>query len=323
MKCILCEENETKFLDKYKFNINSDIEFFGNINIYFCKSCNFSFCNPMPEKNKLTYYYENIYRSKGRPHELHPDNIDSKLMSNKNLNYLQYLSTFIKFKDINKIFDFGSGTGDIGYLLKKQFDHLELYSSENDNFSKKILKKRGYQNFTEIHNIDLKFDLILSVHSLEHLTDFKIINFFKKISKPNSFLFLEVPNCPIDEEFLKRPYDSPHLMFFSKESFIQISKKFNLDLINLNVASYSIKQHFKYMERSKKKFENWKTGKNKNENYKSKLKKIIKKIIPKHLLFYRRYLLNEKNSNDLDLDHFTLNKPDSWCLRGLFKFNNL
>ena len=93
----------------------------------------------------------------------------------------------------------------------------------------------NFSHITEIHNIDLKFDLILSVHSLEHLTDFKIINFFKKISKPNSFLFLEVPNCPIDEEFLKRPYDSPHLMFFSKESFIQISKKFNLDLINLNV----------------------------------------------------------------------------------------
>ena len=60
------------------------------------------------------------------------------------------------------------------------------------------------------------------MHSLEHLTDLKIFEKFKKLTKKNSYIFIEVPNCEINEFYKTRPYDSPHLIFFTKKSLEKI-----------------------------------------------------------------------------------------------------
>ena len=67
--------------------------------------------------------------------------------------------------------------------------------------------------------VDKKFDIIIATHCLEHLTNLKIFNFFKKISHNKTFLFIEVPNNIFNKTFFDRPYDSPHLLFFSKKTF--------------------------------------------------------------------------------------------------------
>ena len=43
--------------------------------------------------------------------------------------------------------------------------------------------KRGYRNYEDLDKIEDKFDLIISLHSLEHLTDLKIFDKFKKLTK--------------------------------------------------------------------------------------------------------------------------------------------
>ncbi len=61
-------------------------------------------------------------------------------------------------------------------------------------------------------------DLILSSHSLEHMSDPKI--FFSKVEKilpKRGYLFIEVPNCPFTPNlYLQHSYDSPHLLFLMK-----------------------------------------------------------------------------------------------------------
>tara|TARA_B100001248_G_C27370084_1_gene451190 strand:+ start:663 stop:1631 length:969 start_codon:yes stop_codon:yes gene_type:complete len=313
IKCILCDNEKTLFFDHYKFNVKSDQNYFGKIDIFKCDNCNLSFCNPMPDAKKLNDFYSNIYRAKGRPHEMNFKNIENELYSYRNLNYIQYLSTFINFNNIKKIFDFGSGIGDLGFLLKKKFKHLNLFSSENDKHCKNILKKREYKLYDSLNEIDEKFDLIISTHSLEHMQDFTIIEKFKSIASPNCYLFLEVPNCDY-KNFIERPYDSPHLIFFSKKSFETLSKKFDLEMINLNFASYSIEKSFEYMKNSKGKYENW-SFVNKIEQ---KVKSILKIFVPNIFIEFKKYIF-EKTFDKLD--YFTLNKKDSWCLRALFNIN--
>jgi hypothetical protein len=313
LKCILCGSGKVTFFDDYKFNVKTDEKFFGKLKIYQCNNCDLGFCDPMPKSESLKDYYETIYRAEGRPHETNLKNIDVNIYNYKNLNYFQYLTTFIDFSKIEKIFDFGSGAGDIGFLLKKKFSHLKLFSSEKDIFCKKILNKRGFQNYKEIENINEKFDLIISTHSLEHMTDFSIIEFFKKISNKDCKIFFEVPNCDLSY-YHKRPYDSPHLIFFSKKNFFIFKEKFNLDIIDLNYSSYSIQKSFKYMEESKKKYQDWPA----QNHILKKIKNIIKFLLPKTILDFREYLLEKKIDK---LDYFKLNKKDSWCLRGLFKIN--
>ena len=70
----------------------------------------------MPEESKLNFFYKYIYRDFGRPHYSNIQDIDRNLFNDKNMNYIQYLSSKIELNKITKIFDFGSGSGDIGFL---------------------------------------------------------------------------------------------------------------------------------------------------------------------------------------------------------------
>ena len=57
VNCIICKES-TKFLDNYKFHVNSDIDFFGKIKIFYCEKCDLAFADPMPSRSKLKFRHD-------------------------------------------------------------------------------------------------------------------------------------------------------------------------------------------------------------------------------------------------------------------------
>tara|TARA_B100000963_G_C22569664_1_gene645458 strand:- start:394 stop:1398 length:1005 start_codon:yes stop_codon:yes gene_type:complete len=312
--CLICNQ-KTDYLDEYKFNVNSDIEFFGRMQIVYCKECDLSFADPMPSASKLDHFYKYVYRDFGRPHYIELRNLEEDLLSQKNMNYIQYLSSFINFDKIENIFDFGSGSGDIGYLLSKKFKHLKLHTIETDNFSKKILKNRNFKIYENFNEIDIKFDLIISTHVIEHLTNLDIFENFKNVLKKNHHIFIEVPNNLFEVNFHKRPYDSPHLIFFSKKSLYLVEKKFNLQISDLTYSFHSIDRAFDQMKKSKLIFEGW-TKKTKYKNKKILIKNFFKSILPKKILKMIRKL---RSVNSLSYENFINGDKNSWCLRVIYK----
>ena len=314
--CLICKkEDKVKFIDDYLFEIPSDIEYLGNLKIFGCEECKLYFADPVPDLKKLSYYYSDIYRSQGRPHELEYNYSEDSYKSERFLNYFLYLSTFIDFQNIKNIFDFGAGTGDLGYLIKKKFNHINLYCVENDKYSLKILNKRGYHNYKDLNQIDKKFDLIISLHSIEHLTNLDPIFTLKNLISKKGYFFFEVPNCQFEKNFINRPYDSPHLIFFTKKSWEKIAELISLSLINLSYASYSLDEAFTYMSESKKKFENYKKGN-------MDVKRLLKKIIPDFIINFRRKIIQTNRSKNMDRSKdFVSNDENSWCLRGIFQKN--
>lgn len=309
--CVLCKK-VSKFFSDYRFNINSDIEYFGDIKLYYCNDCDLAFANPMPEESKLNFFYKYIYRDFGRPHYLNIQDIDRNLFNDKNMNYIQYLSSKIELNKITKIFDFGSGSGDIGFLLKKKYNHLKLYTIENDSFSQKILIKRNYKIFNSFNDIDTKFDLIISTHVFEHLTNLNVINDFKKIVNKNAFIFIETPNNLFHKNFIKRPYDSPHLLFFSKKTFENIKKLFELDISDLTYASHSIDDIYLEMHKTKLKFQHW--NKNNRINIKQLIKYLLNSINLNKFLNYSGF--KKRNSEN----SFINGDENSWCIRVLYQY---
>ena len=251
----------------------------------------------------------------GDLYEIKP-NSNSDIYYFRNLSYLNYLCTFINLDNIESVFDFGSGVGDLGFLIKSKFQDISLSSIELDQNCINILKKRNYKIYDDFKNISDKFDLIISSLSLQQLSSLNIFHEFKKISHQNTFIFIDVPNNDFGEQFLTRPYDSPRLIFFTKKSLEKISNFFNLEIINLSYASYSIENAYKYSKESKNNFSNWKKN---NFSLKQKIKGLIKKFIPKLFIKFIIYI-NEQRNIDQNIDNFILQKKDSWTLRGLFKF---
>jgi 2-polyprenyl-3-methyl-5-hydroxy-6-metoxy-1,4-benzoquinol methylase len=315
VKCLLCKAS-TEYLCNYKFNVETDINFFGKMQLFYCKKCDLAFTNPMPPLKKLNEFYSHTYRNLGRPHYTNFDLAEKNLLSQKNMNYINYLSTFIDFNKINSIFDFGSGSGDIGFLLRQKFRHLKLYTIENDIFAKKILRERNYKIYNNFKEINIKFDLIISIHVLEHLTNFKSLQRLKSLLKKNCLLFFEVPNNLFKINFLKRPYDSPHLIFFSQKTFQRIKLIFKLEIVNLTYSFFSINKLHTYMQETKSIYGKW-SLKNKNKLF---IKMYIRKILQKIYSIIMGWRGGSNNCNyNLSSENFINGDSNSWCLRVLYK----
>ena len=317
MKCLICKKTDSvKFLDDYKLEIKEDKKFFNELKIYNCEDCDFSFANPIPSEEKLNYFYKHVYRAVDRPPYWMTDNYEDLkryYLEDKNLNYMLYLTTLVDLTKVENLYDFGGGYGDLGFLLKKKFPKLNLFCTENDDNCKKILKERSYKNFENLEDINTKFDLITTTHSLEHLTDTSIFSKFGEILKPNGLIFFEVPNCP-KEYFQGRPYDSPHLLFFTSKSMHKIAEMHNMEFINFSYSSYSFDNDHKYQRESQNLYEEL----NKSKFSYPKIKKMVKKIVPNFLINLRRNLLNDKSENSEErANSFANNTGDNCYIRGI------
>jgi trans-aconitate methyltransferase len=321
MNCVICNSKDNvSFKDRYILEIEDDKDVFEGAKIYSCKECDVSFVFPMPSDSKLDDFYKNVYRTPYRPPYFLTENYeDLKLqcLDDRYFNYLVYLTSLVDLNKVKKLYDFGAGNGDLGYLLKKKFPNLELYCTESDKYCKKLLKERGYKNLENLDEIQEKFDLIITLHSLEHLTSSHIFSKFCDFLNKDGSIFFEVPNCT-KKYFDLRVSDTPHLIFYTKKSFEKIAQLYNLEFINFSYAFYPIEYDRKFSLDSKKLYE---------KNYKSKLsyirfKIILKKIIPKIIINFRRDLYNLKRINSEDrVNWFVNNTGNNSYIRGILKKN--
>ncbi|HIH2763303.1 MAG TPA: bifunctional 2-polyprenyl-6-hydroxyphenol methylase/3-demethylubiquinol 3-O-methyltransferase UbiG [Candidatus Azoamicus sp.] len=135
----------------------------------------------------------------------------NKIFLKKNFFKPLYLLNDIRFNYILKridikfkyILDLGCG---IGLLSEKLALHGGIVTGiDKSKFLIKIASKNAIINklninyicydFLFIKNVDFKFDLIICTEVLEHINDFfKLLNFFEKISKKNTLIFLSSLN---------------------------------------------------------------------------------------------------------------------------------
>ena len=54
------KKEKVKFLDNYRLEIKEDKDYFKDAKIYRCDDCEFGFVDPMPNKETLNDFYENV-----------------------------------------------------------------------------------------------------------------------------------------------------------------------------------------------------------------------------------------------------------------------
>ena len=315
MNCINCKKNNLSFIDSYKIEIDTDVKYLGEMNIYRCKDCEISFCDPMPSLEKLEYFYSKIYRANNRPHHYDHYYKKNSFLDSINLDYLSYLTTFIDFSKVKTVFDFGAGLGNLGFILKKNFSHIDLYCCENDENCLQTLKDRGYTNYNKLDDINKKFDLVISLHCFEHLTNINLINNLKSLINSNGFLFVEVPNADFTQGYKKRIFDSPHLLFFNKKSIENIFLDMNLKITNLIHSSYSMDYDFDIQHKSKMLFNNL--------SFYRKIRPYFKNLAPNFISSIIKNIRKFRNLNNPDIIKWHVNgQKNSRFIRGIFSNRN-
>ena len=154
------------------------------------------------------------------------------------------------------------------------------------------------------------------------LVNIDIFSKFNDILNPNGFLFFEVPNCP-KEYFQGRPYDSPHLLFFTSKSMHKIAKMHNMEFANFSYSSYSFDDDHKYQRESQNLYEEL----NKSKFSSAKIKQMLNlknynecEILVKDILSYnnkRYHFIRLANLIEQDRN------PQLKNLRKIFEINNI
>lgn len=205
---------------------DSSVEFFFII----CKNCGFIFLSPRLNEKDIEIKYSLINKLgsvKARIAANPPENLDKRTTLIYNL-----IAKNQKNKLANlKILDFGGASG---YNLKLFAKNNVCYVVDYEKWD--LPKGVNYlcQTSDEIPH-DMKFDVILCCHILEHLVDpVKTVNTLKEHLVSGGFLYVEVPLECFYDTFKQLRDPLTHINFYSNASlsYLLLDCGFNIRAIN-------------------------------------------------------------------------------------------
>jgi len=136
-----------------------------------------------------------------------------------------------------KVLDFGCGAGGFLHLANDLCE--EIHGVELDRTLNKIINEEGIKCYSNIDELEEKYDVITLFHVVEHLVNpIETLEKLKKHLKPNGILLIEVPNA-----------DDALLTLFNSETFatftywschVYLYNDFTLKSLLKN-AGYSVK----------------------------------------------------------------------------------
>jgi len=122
----------------------------------------------------------------------------------RSLYFKNITTTYLINKNLQNIFDAGSGIGSYTFWLSKVFPNSEILGGEIDR--KKIIASNRMKRQQKANNVSFKyiditkkqkakqFDFIVTIDVLEHIPDYeKVLNNFSHLLKSNGYLYIHVP----------------------------------------------------------------------------------------------------------------------------------
>jgi len=174
-------------------------------------------------------FYDVLYQEKDLV-----TNIPSRIKLNKLMDtnfkdtekdYLKLIEYFVKKYKVKKALEFGSSWGYFLYQLKLfNIESIGVeVSAKRREFGVRKLNVRIEKTLEDVLKEKEKFDIIFSIHTLEHLSDIKgIFKSFYNLLNERGMLFLEVPmlHSRNEAEHFER-MGIVHPLGFSKEFFLK------------------------------------------------------------------------------------------------------
>ena len=246
IKCPLCNSGSNELIKEYSYK--NDI--FSNCKIVKCNSCELYFANPTPKESELNNYNNSYHQS------AHGGIItDAKTkgffygLSKLRLNMIKDNINILNESKIN-VLEVGPGPGYFASLWLSEFPDSKYFAIESDKSCYKPLKDLNIEIIESKNLINLKFDLIVISHVLEHVcSPVEFLNQYVKCLKSKGNLFIEVP-C---NDWKHKKICEPHLLFFSKKPMEKLSKVLGLEILSMNYYGTSIKKTknllFKFINR--------------------------------------------------------------------------
>ncbi len=210
----------------------TDWGIFSNLRIRYCTSCGFAFSVPELNDEVVNHFYETDYRSKESTYHIDflklkniKDNGIGDIRNSRAFGQLYLARAFCDFNCQDILLDIGAGKGGSFKTAKILFDNPSLHAIELSQGAKEYYKKNfdadSHDSLDEFISLNLRAQIIVMSHTLEHyrLSDLSesLTNLSLALAE-NGVAVIEVPHVDLRIHRENRGIDSPHFLFFSKES---------------------------------------------------------------------------------------------------------
>lgn len=308
--CPSCKSTNAIFFDEYLYNRDEDKKLLGASSIYECSECSLLFADPMPDFETLVKFYEERYRAKGRPHySAYPPKPGFRQMS-----YLAYLTMSVDMNTVHNVLEVGAGWGEFGQILTERFPWIKLHTVEPDLVVRETLEARGYSIISDTESAQNQWDVVLSFHSLEHFSD--VDSFFSMFPniRPGGFAMVEVPDCDPSSEWKQRVYDSPHLLFFSRQSLDRAFRARQFTRVQMHLAGHSKAERL-IMERAAL------SRHGQSKSVYLSMRSTILSSLPSRIQATLMTLFgkNRESSTIRSARYFDFSQDSGWAVRGVFQ----
>ncbi len=241
----------------------SSTKMFDGLSIEFCNLCGFGYSTPELDDDSVNHFYAEIYRGIGSPFFTNFSAMSKPISHNyRSLSQLVLARHFVQFEMGDSFVDIGPGSGESFVSATSVLPDPKMLAVELSDGAPAAYKDiYGVDTFDNIENLALdvsNIKIILSSHSLEHfkLDDLQVflIN-IKNALSPDGVFVAEVPHVDMRIHSQMRVGDSPHFLFFSKESLQKV-----LELSGFEVL---------FLESCGQKYNEWWIEQTENKQYSS------------------------------------------------------
>jgi len=203
-----------------------------------CEDCGLGFADPMPALDALQHFYAEVYR-RGWLNPYRWNSAHSVPNTPWSDSQLAFIDSTMDLSSVSSVCDIGCGYGHLLRAILERRPQAKAFAYEEDVQSAAYLSRFGVTlNPSQPPTVDL----CVSSHTLEHYS--APAPFFASVAAMSpKYLFIEVPNTDgFSSDFLARPYDSPHLLFFAPASLTRLAAMHGWRPVKVDTAGWTIAQ---------------------------------------------------------------------------------
>jgi 2-polyprenyl-3-methyl-5-hydroxy-6-metoxy-1,4-benzoquinol methylase len=221
--CPLCYSRNFKKMRKYSEHFLSK-----------CKACSFVFSYKIPEKFEL----DALYNGYGYYEKFSTLNINR---------YDKLLTEFNKYKQTNKILDYGCGNG--YFLERAQLQGWNTFGIEYDKYASEQCVKKNITMIAENESsLYEKFDIVFISEVIEHVISPKqVIETINKYLRKKGLLYITTPNFnSISRLIMKSKWSAlgypEHISYFTSFTIKELLLKSNFSIDKSRTHGISLSQ---------------------------------------------------------------------------------
>jgi hypothetical protein len=235
-KCFVCSQDVSSEGRAYNDIGWSKFAAFSNLSIYSCQICGVGFAMPEFSQEAIYLFYKDQYRAKSSAFYINFNKLRkpgvSDIRVSRAFSQLSLGRSFCEFNSGDLFLDIGPGKGGsfsvANALFSKPSLHAIEFSRDANDYYMKNFKAESHSSLEDFAKCGNKAKIVLMSHSLEHFRIPDLPELFielRQAMSSDAVIVVEVPNVDMRIHCYNRGPDTPHLLFFSKQSLRQLFEK--------------------------------------------------------------------------------------------------